>query len=293
MTSPSTVPFRAYVFLALSMSLVGSYVGLAKLLVAVFPVFLLAGLRFGSAAVLMLPWLRSGPGAAPLDKRTRGLLFLESFFGNFLFSICLLFGMRESSAAAAGVIMAGMPAAVAVMSRVFLGERIAPSMAMAVACSVGGIAIVAAQRDGGSSTPPLGAALLVGALLCEALYVVIGKRLTASLSPKRISALMNLWGLVLVLPFALWQASSFDFSVPSLANWGLSAFYAIAASIVTVWLWMLGLRHVPASKAGVFMVFLPISTALVGLLLGETLSHAQMLAYTLALAGVVLATLRQ
>ena len=293
-SSPSSsVPLRAYAFLALSMSLAGSYVGLAKLLVAVFPVFLLAGLRFGSAAVLMLPWLRAEPGAPPLDGRTRGLLFLESFFGNFLFSICLLFGVRESSAAVAGVIMAGMPAAVAVMSRVFLGERIAPSMALAIACSVGGIAIVAAQRDGGASTTPLGAGLLLGALLCEALYVVIGKQLTASLSPKRISALMNLWGLVLVLPFALWQASSFDFSMPTLAHWCLSAFYAIAASIVTVWLWMRGLRHVPASRAGVFMVFLPISTSLVGLCLGETLSIAQMLAYGLALAGVFLATRRQ
>jgi len=275
------------------MSLVGSYVGLAKLLVAVFPIFLLAGLRFGSAAVLMLPWLRTEPGAAALDTRTRGLLFLESFFGNFLFSICLLFGMRESSAAVAGVIMAGMPAAVAVMSRLFLGERIAPSMLLAVACSVGGIAIVAAQRDGGASTTPLGAALLVGALLCEASYVVIGKRLTASLSPKRISALMNLWGLVLVLPLALWQAASFDFTAPTAVDWGLSAFYAVAASIVTVWLWMLGLRHVPASKAGVFMVFLPLSTAAVGLMLGETLSTAQVLAYGLALLGVVLATRRQ
>jgi len=295
MNSPTSAgaPARAYVFLALSMSLVGSYVGLAKLLVAAFPVFLLAGLRFGTAAVLMLPWLRREPGAAPLDGRTRALLFFESFFGNFLFSICLLFGMRESSAAVAGVIMAGMPAAVALMSWMFLGERVAPRMWVAVVCSVGGIALVAAQREGGASTTPLGAALLLGALLCEASYVVIGKRLTASLSPKRISALMNLWGLVLTVPLALWQAYSFDFSSPTPATWGLTAFYAVAASIVTVWLWMLGLRHVPASKAGVFMVFLPISTALVGLALGETLSHAQMLAYTLALAGVVLATLRQ
>ncbi|MBV8503891.1 MAG: DMT family transporter [Paucibacter sp.] len=293
MTPPSPAPLRAYVFLALSTSLVGSYVGLSKLLVAVFPVFVLAGLRFSTAAALMLPWLRAEPGVAPLDARTRGLLFLESFLGNFLFSICLLFGMRESSAAVAGVIMAGMPAAVALMSRLFLGERITPRMWLAVVCSVGGIAVVAAQRDGSAATTAQGAALLLGALLCEAAYVVIGKRLTASLSPKRISALMNLWGLVLVLPLALWQAASFDFGAPRPLDWGLSIFYAVAASIVSVWLWMLGLRHVPASRAGVFMVFLPISTALVGLCLGETMTAVQVLAYGLALAGVLLATRRQ
>ncbi len=54
---------------------------------------------------------------------------------------------------------------------------------------------------------------------------------------------------------------------------------------------MTGLRHVPAAKAGVFAVMLPVSAALVGVLvLGETLSFAQVLAFALALLGVVLAT---
>ncbi len=70
------VPWRSYALLAASMSLVGSYVGLSKLLVAAFPVFLLAGLRFGFAAVLMLPWLKKPAHEAPLDRRSRLLLFL-------------------------------------------------------------------------------------------------------------------------------------------------------------------------------------------------------------------------
>ena len=75
------------------------------------------------------------------------------------------------------------------------------------------------------------------------------------------------------------------------ASWGLLVFYAIAASMATVWLWMTGLRHVPASSAGVFTVFLPISAAAVGeLLLGERFSAVQAVAYGVALAGVVLAT---
>jgi drug/metabolite transporter (DMT)-like permease len=61
--------------------------------------------------------------------------------------------------------------------------------------------------------------------------------------------------------------------------------------MVTVWLWMTGLKHVPASKAGIFTVWLPVSTAAVGvLLLGEQFSAAQAAAFALALAGVVLAT---
>jgi len=276
------------------MSIVGCYLGLSKLLVIVFPVFLLAGLRFGIAAVMMGHWLRKSPDEAPLDARSRSLLFLESFLGNFLFSICLLFGMRSSSAVVAGVIMALMPAAVALLSWIFLRERVAPRVLAGIGLGVGGIALVAfGRQEGGTGTSPLGALLLTGAVFCEASYVVIGKKLTALLSPKRISALINLWGLVLVAPLALWQGLSFDFSAVRWPVWGLLLFYAGAASMLTVWLWMTGLKRVPAARAGVFMVFLPIATGLVGLALGEHLGSHQAMAYGLALAGVVLATWKE
>lgn len=290
----AATPILAYACLALSTSLVGSYVGLSKLLLLSFPVFLLAWLRFGLAAVLMLPWLRRGPSEPPLDARHRRLLFLESFLGNFLFSICLLFGLQHSSAVVAGVILAGIPAAVAVLSRLLLAETQSARVWAGIGLGVSGIALVALERrpaGGPAASSWLGIALLLGAVFCEASYVVIGKKLSAQVSPKRISALINLWGLALVTPLGLWQAASFDFGQPSPSIWGLLLFYAAAASMVTVWLWMSGLRQVPAGQAGVFMVFLPVATALVGLMLGEQLSGGQALAYGLALAGVLLATL--
>lgn len=291
----SRPPPWAYLSLAASMALVGSYVGLSKLLVAAFPVFLLAWLRFGLAAVAMLPWARRRGGDAALSRRERWLLFWESFLGNFLFSICMLFGVKLSSALAAGVTMAAIPAAVALLSRAFLGEHIRPRVWGAIGCAALGIALLALVRHGGPSAPvavsPLGIALLVGAVVCEACYVVIGKRLSASVSPRRISALINLWGLTLVTPLGLWQALSFDFGGVAAPTWALLGFYAIAASMVTVWLWMQGLRHVPAPQAGVFSVLLPVFAALVGVfLLGEPFGTGHALAFALALAGLLLAT---
>ena len=146
--------------------------------------------------------------------------------------------MALTSALAAGVTMAAIPAAVALLSRLFLGERIRPRVMLAIACAALGIALLGLARhaspaaDGGPGVL-LGYALLLAAVLCEASYVVIGKRLTASVSPRRISALINLWGLALVAPFGLWQAWSFPFESVALPMWGLLAFYAIAASMVT------------------------------------------------------------
>ena len=139
-------------------------------------------------------------------------------------------------------------------------------------------------------TSGLGNLLVFGAVVCEAAYAVIGKKLTGSLSPKRITALINLWGLALMTPLGLYAAWSFDFGTVSVGIWLLLVFYALAASVWTVWLWMTGLKTVPAARAGVFTVMLPISAAAVGVgLLGETLSATQVLAFGLCLVGVVLA----
>jgi drug/metabolite transporter (DMT)-like permease len=287
------IPWLAYASLSASMVLVGSYVGLSKLLVASFPVFLLAWLRFGIAAVAMLGWVKRRAGEAPLSAHDRKLLFWESFLGNFLFSICMLFGVAATSAVAAGVIMAGIPAAVALLSRVFLAERIPRRVALGIVFAVGGIALLAAARQpaGTAQQAWWGTPLLVCAAFCEASYVVIGKRLTGSVSPKRISALINLWGLALVTPLGLWQATRFDFSAVSPSIWWLLLFYALAASMVTVWLWMRGLRHVPAPRAGAFSVLLPLAATAVGVLfLHEPLGLPQLLALGLAVAGLLLAT---
>jgi drug/metabolite transporter (DMT)-like permease len=277
------------------MALVGSYVGLSRLLVAVFPVLLLAWLRFGIAALAMLPWLRRLPDEPPLSRNDQVLLFWESFLGNFLFSICMLYGVALTSALAAGVTLAAIPAAVALLSRLFLHERIRPRVLGAIACAVVGIALLAMARApagaAGATTTFRGQALLLVAVLCEASYVVIGKRLTGRVSARRISASINLWGLVLVTPFGLWQALAFDFGGVADSNWWLLVFYALAASVVTVWLWMQGLRHVPSSQAGVFTVMLPVSAALVGVLvLGEGFGSAHLAAFGLALVGLLLAT---
>ena len=293
MNRHAAVPWLAYASLAASMALVGSYVGLSRSLVLSFPIFLLAWLRFGLAALAMAHWVRRAPGESPLAPADRRLLFWESFLGNFLFSICMLYGVAATSAVAAGVVMAGIPAAVALLSRVFLGERIRPAVMGGIVLAVAGVVWLALSRSGpgGGGGTVWGYGLLVLAVFCEACYVVIGKRLTAQVSPRRISALINLWGLALVTPLGLWQALRFDFGSVMPGTWGLLLFYALAASMVSVWLWMKGLKHVPAPQAGVFSVLLPVSATAVGvLLLNEPFGPDQAGALGLALAGLLCAT---
>ncbi len=287
----------ALLCLAASMLLVGSYVALTKPLALVFPVMLLAWLRFGIGGGAMLHWLRKPAGEPPMTPRTRWLLFLESFFGNFLFTLCMIAGMRLTTAVAASVIMASIPAVVAVLGWLVLRERMTLRILLSILCAVGGVALLALARGNGAANASaqsswLGYVLLFAAVVCEASYSIIGKLLTASLSPRRITALINLWGLALSTPLGLYAAWQFDFGAVPPSIWLLLLFYALAACMGSVWLWMTGLKVIPASQAGVFTVMLPVGTALTGVLaLGETLNAMQGLALGIALLGVLMATL--
>lgn len=311
----------------LSMSLVGSYVAMSKPLTLVLPVLLLAWLRFGIGGIAMLHWLKKPIDEPPMSPQTQRLVFIESFLGNFLFSVCMLYGVSMTSAVTAGVIMAMIPAAVALLSWAFLRERISKRVWVAIVCGVLGIALYSLSNSEllrqyirrleqylpaisafmelnsnsaahsqlintpATSSNWLGGLLLIGAVLFEAAYAVIGKKLTKTLSPKRISALINAWGFALITPLGIYFALDFDFrSVPT-SSWLLLVFYALAASVWSVWLWMTGLKVIPASAAGLYTVFLPISAALVGVfVLGERLNFFQFTGLGMALLGVVLAT---
>ena len=140
-------PYIGYLLLFAGMSLVGAYVALSKPLTTIFPVFLLAWLRFGLAAIVMLPWTLPLAGLGP---HGRGL-FLQSFFGNFLFSICMLTGVALTSASATGVILSTLPAVVAVFSWLFLRERLGPRAWVAVGLAVAGVLLLTLVRTGAAS----------------------------------------------------------------------------------------------------------------------------------------------
>ncbi len=295
-SAPTSSRFIAYTLLTASMALVGTYVALSKPLAAAIPVFALAFLRFAISAGAMLPWTFAQPGEVSLTRTEQRLFFLLSFFGNFLFSICMLTGISLTSATAAGVILATLPAVVALLSHWILREQLTARVWIAIGLASVGIALLQMAKPADSVAASsaaaaawLGNLLMFGAVVCEAIYVIIAKRLSATRAPLRVSALINLWGLALIAPFGLWQLASFDAGVLTVNLWLLLIFYSLSASLFAVWMWVAGLKHVAASHAGVFTVALPIAATLVGVfVLGEAFTWLQAAALACASAGVVL-----
>jgi len=241
----------AYASLALSMALVGSYVALSKPLVLVFPVFLLAWLRFGIGGLAMWTWLRKPADEPPISPRTRALLFLESFLGNFLFSICMLFGVSMTTAVAAGVVMSSIPAVVAVLSWLFLRERIPPLRWAAVGLALLGLWLFLGGPGGVSLAFSTTDLLALSAGMGFAANNVVSRAAQGIPMVSKTLAVFVGCGL-----FSLAMAGDALGAVASIGPvvWVALLAYGFLWLLLATATWQFGVTHIESSRAGVLLL---------------------------------------
>ncbi len=286
--------------LILSMLLVGSNVGIGKTIVVAVPVVILATLRFLIANAVLWPLWR--PSKMRRVKRAEWLnLFLQAFFGTFLFTLLMLTGVQRTSAVAAGVITSTIPALVALFAWIFLRERPDGRALLSIALAIVGVVAinVANVMNGGHAAAPaqenslVGNLLILGAVCCESFYVILSRRLTETLRALDICAYTHLFGMLLMLPFGLAALPHFDYAAVPAGTWALVVWYALSASIFSFCLWMIGIRHVAGSLAGVFSAVLPIAAAVYGIaFLNERPTLAHGFALACVVTGILLASLK-
>ncbi|UXY53186.1 DMT family transporter [Pseudomonas tohonis] len=282
-------PIIAYFCLALSMCMVGSNIGIGKIVVAELPVFLFAALRFLIATLILAPGMLRPSFRYGLNSSSWGGLFMQSFFGCFLFSLFMLYGVIYTSATSAGIITSALPSVIALLAWLWLRERVDGRGATAIALAVLGIALLNVQ-DASSSEKSgmLGNVLVLCAVLAEALFAVFSRRLSLSVHPWAMAFGVNLIGALLFLPLAIPQAIAFDWSTPSVELWYWVLLYSITASVLSFLLWYRGISEVPANVAGLFTGVMPVSAALIGLLvLGELMSTGHLIGMGLVLASIL------
>ncbi len=281
----------AYLQLAAAMALVGANVVVAKLLAEALPIPLIACLRCALACLVLWPLARAMEGQVRVAPRALGNLALQAVFGTALYNAGLLAGLRHTSALEAGLVLATLPAVVALGSAVWLRERLAPRLWAAVALASCGMAGLTLARVGeGAGGSALGNALVFGGLCGEAVYVLLAKRLAGRVPVVTASLWMQAFSALVLLPFALPGVGAVA-ALGEARLAGLLVFHSLTASVLCLLLWYAGLRRVPGGVAGVFTAFLPASAAVLAVLvLGERFTVLHAVGFALMLGSLLLAT---
>jgi drug/metabolite transporter (DMT)-like permease len=281
----------AYSQLALSMALVGANVGVAKLLAESLPIPMIAGLRCALAVLVLWPLARGMEGAVRLDRHTLWNLALQAAFGTVLYNAALLAGLRLTTALEAGMILATLPAVVAIGGALWLRERLPPRQWAAVALAafgMGALVLARVAAEGGGSA--LGNLLVFAGVCGEAMYVLLARRIAGRAPVVTATFWMQLFSLLMLLPFCLPVIGSAA-ALAEPATAGLMVFHSLTSSVLCLLLWYAGMRRVPAGLAGIFTAFLPATAALVAiLLLGEPFTAVHAAGFVLLTGSLVLAT---
>ncbi len=269
---------EGYFYLALAMILVGSTVIASKVIAAGLPPFTATALRFAIALPGFLLLMKLTGTRMPAIGRGDGLLLvLQAVAGSVGYTTLLISGLRMTSAADAGVIIGTLPVVSALVSIVVLKERPGVALLLAIGLATAGVLAVAGPgegADGGRGTW-LGNALVMGAVVCESLFILLNKRLRQPLQPLALSTVMTAIGLAASIVPALFEAP-WRHGLPSGA---LAAvlYYALVPTVAGFVLWYAGSARTTGTEASLFTALAPISAvAMAFLLLGEPVGASQL-----------------
>lgn len=253
-------------------------------------------IRFALASVAFLSilWLRGFPRLPRgVHLRLAAIALLEPG----LYFVFETGGLALTTAPKASLIIATTPVVVAVLSRLFLGERMGPRVTGGGIVSLVGIAVlVLTDRSVGATLAgvSLGDLLVLGAVLSAAGYIILARSLSARLDSVQITAYQIIYGTVFFLPLFIARPGipPVDQIAPEAV--GALLFLAVFATVAAFLSYNYALSQIPAARAGVFLNAIPLVTAVVAWpVLGEVLTPLQAAGGLLILGGMTVANSRR
>jgi drug/metabolite transporter (DMT)-like permease len=268
-----------------------TYLGI-RVAVETIPPFLMAGTRFFIAGLLLLAWSIAREGRSfvwPTAREWRdtsivGALLLGGGMG------MVAWGEQTVPSGIAALLIALMPVWVAVLGRVFFGERL-PWIAVAgIALGLVGVAILVGPAGGGGSLPLAGVAALIISPICWSSGSLFSSH-RAKLPPKPLvatGAQMVVGGIVLTaMALVTGEPSRLRLDAISAASLVAFAYLVVVGSLVAFTSYVLLLRIAPLPLIATYAYVNPVVAVILGwLVLAEPLTPRTIVAGAVIVVAV-------
>lgn len=285
---------QGVICLVLAQIMVGLNIVVSKVLFPSFPVLILLEIRFLLATFVLLPLHWVTPKSHTLkfyfsDLKRRDWIFIiaEALCAGGLFNIFMLTGLNYTDANVSGIITSALPALIALMSWIFLHEKISSQKLLCIVFATIGLLIIAYDKLSGSNVQNslLGDGLVLLALLPEASYYILCKLYTNRLPLFLTSALLNGINAFLLLPvffFIPWDPTHIN-SI----TWFILFLIGVSSGLFYVF-WFIGAQKVDGIMASISTGIMPIATVILArVILGEELTTFAMLGMGLVLFSII------
>ena len=284
------------VFLILAQTMVGVNIVSSKLLLTSIPVLVLLDIRFILASFILfsLHWTtpaRHESRLMPfliLNLRDWGFIIAQALSAGVLFNCLMLTGLNYTDANVAGIITSALPAIIAIMSWLMLGEKISSQKALCVVFATLGLIMIAYDKyDGiGKSHSFFGDVIVLLSLLPEAGYYILFKLYPNKLPMFLVSALLNAINALILLPalfFIDWTPSAIH-----LSNWLILLTLGLSSGLFYVF-WFIGSQRVDGIMASLSTATMPVATVILAwLILNEQLTLMEFIGMSVVILSIVL-----
>jgi drug/metabolite transporter (DMT)-like permease len=249
-------------------------------------------LRFLVATPLMflLVVLRKKPLLLP--KKELPWLVVLGLTGVTLLYLFQFLGIHYTNAPTASVLINTNVIFIAILSGLFLheiltGKRIAGIILSFIGVFVIMISDLSTQEMTFDNLFFIGGILMLLSAFCWALYTLVGKRLLQRYDEFVITTYAFGLGTLFYLPFVFLHIGPV-LQQTSLDGWLAILYLALVCSLFGYLGWYYALKHIDASKAAVFLNFIPLFTILMSFFLGTSFSWFFLLGAGLIIYGVYL-----
>lgn len=283
MKKSNTYYLHGMLFLILAQIMVGVNIVFSKYVLSSIPILFILALRFTLAAIILLPlhWLTPAKKLplysyfSQLKRRDWFFIFAQALSAGVLFNFLILWGLHYTDANVAGIITSALPAIIAIMSWIILGEKISGKKAICVGFATLGLVVIAYDKLSGTKASHSfwGDALVLVSLLPEATYYILSKMHVNALPVFLISSLLNGINAVLLLCgliFISWDGLHIHAS-----DWLILIILGLSSGLFYVF-WYFGCQKVDGIMASLSTAVMPLATVLIAwMLLGEQLTMGQ------------------
>lgn len=244
---------------------------------------------FSSVILLIFAQIKEKPNWKQVLKEWPKILGL-SLTGIIGYNLLLYYALYFTSPLNASLVNSLNPGLIAIVSAIYLREKISKYHVFGILISFLGVFIVLTKGNllqAFATDYNTGDLLIIGAIIMWTSYSIIGRKLTSA-PPITSTAVSGLLAAIMLLPFVISQEIDYT-NISTLSLIGVIYIIIFPSSISFV-LWNVGVREVGASKAGIFLNLNPVFTAIISGAMGQSITWVQLIGGLLVFAGVYITT---
>ncbi|WP_159882338.1 DMT family transporter [Paenibacillus puerhi] len=268
---------------------------LGKLAVSAIGPMNVVGWRFliATCCLLFIYYLKERPTYQELKSNLVHYFFI-GVIGIFMTNALVFSGLAYTSAVNTALITAANPTVTLICSFLILRERIHRQQVLGMILSLIGVwFVITAGSITKLSSVSVGDLLVLGGNSCWALYGVLGRKYLKDSTPQKTTALTMFFGAICFIPFMNFPIELKPDHLVNLTDvWLIIGFIALFGSVLAYLWWNKGISQLGVTRTGLFFNFVPITSMIMSMVMGEDVLISQIAGAFLVISGVIISLIR-